>query len=39
MTTNVDEWSVTKLFDHLQEHLGVGDFSGEPSEYQAWKMR
>jgi hypothetical protein len=39
MTTNVDRWTPTKVFEHIQESLGIGDFSGEPSEYHAWKMR
>jgi len=38
-TTDVAKWSYTKLFEHLQEYLGVGDFSGEPSEYRAWMMK
>jgi hypothetical protein len=38
-TTDVDRWTVTRLFDYLQETLGIGDFSGEPSEYHGWRMR
>jgi CRISPR/Cas system Type II protein with McrA/HNH and RuvC-like nuclease domain len=36
---NVDRWTYSRLFEYLQENLGIGDFSGEPSEYHAWKMR
>lgn len=39
MKTDVDGWTVTQLFDFLQETLGIGDFSGEPWEYQGWRMR
>lgn len=38
-TTDVDGWTVTRLFDFLQETLGIGDFSGEPREYQGWRMQ
>lgn len=39
LATDVDKWTYTKLFDHIQENLGLGDFSGEPSKYHAWKMQ
>lgn len=39
MTTDVSTWTHTRLFDFIQETLGVGDFSGEPWEYHGWRMR
>lgn len=38
-TTGVGTMSYLKLFDLLQEMLGLGDFAGEPSEFRAWKMK
>jgi len=35
----VANWTVSNLFDHIQETLGVGDFAGEPKEYTAWRMK
>jgi hypothetical protein len=36
--SDVAGWSATRLFDYIEENLGIGDFAGEPQEYRAWRM-